>query len=101
MVFYMEWPKDVFDYMGTERALDTLAKGVAADSGGKLVEQRVIELDGIPGIEVKVDVPNTGRMTARVFQSGMRSYQVSIGMPSAKAASSEIREFLDSFRIDK
>jgi hypothetical protein len=101
MVFYMDWPKEIHERLGTEGALDTLAKGVVADSGGRLVEQRVIKSDDIPGIEIKVDVPNTGRMTARVFQYGTRSYQVSVGMPTAKAASNEIRDFLDSFHIEK
>jgi hypothetical protein len=101
MVFYVDWSKDLYEQVGTERLLDTLANGVAADSGGKLVAKRAITLGNVPGFEVTVDVPNTGRITARVFQSGNRSYQASIGMPLAKVESNEIQEFLDSFRIDK
>jgi hypothetical protein len=81
--------------------LDLAATGVAVDSKGQLREKFAIKLDGIPGVEVKVDSPQAGRVSARVFLAGRRWYQVMVAVPPAKVFSNEGRQFLDSFRIQK
>jgi uncharacterized protein (TIGR03067 family) len=100
-VMYLDYPKAFVRNLGTNKLLDILASGVAADAKGSLLEKRKISLAGVPGAEVKVKVPNTGIITARVFATRNRGYQVTAAMPSAKASSWDVQRFLDSFQLLK
>jgi hypothetical protein len=101
MVYYMDIPEPAVKGLGTEKLIDSFVQDVAVSANGTLVDKRKIVINGHPGAEVKVKVPNTGIITARVFLVGNRCYHVSAAMPSAKASSEEVRKFLDSFQLFK
>jgi hypothetical protein len=98
-VLYSDFSDDIVKKHGTEKLVDTLAKSVAADAKGSIQEQHKTSLGNVRGAEVKVGVPNTGIITARVFLSGNRGYQVVAAMPSEKATSEDVKRFLDSFQL--
>ncbi len=100
-VWYMDIPNEVLANGGKAEFFDLCAQGVAQEARGTLVEKRNIHLNQIPGVEVKVDVPNTGPVTARLFLSDSRLYQVAIGLPMQKADSGESESFLNSFEIHR
>jgi hypothetical protein len=100
-VLYLDFPETSVSNLGPDKLVDILASGVASDAKGTIQERRMVALGEAPGAEVKVSVPNTGVITARVFLSGGRGYQVIVAMPSAKASSGDVQRFLDSFQLLK
>ena len=92
------WAVSMFVYSKVvPRDNDTNARGAVAANKGNLVSQRPITQSGVPGREIRIEVPQSGVLRLRFFRIGERFYQVVFsGKPGT--ATSDVDAFLDSFR---
>jgi hypothetical protein len=100
-VLYLDFPEASVKKLGPSKLVDIMVTDVVTAAKGTIVERHNIELGGTPGAEVKGNSPKAGIITARVFLSGSRGYEITAAMPSARASSPEVQRFLDSFQLLK
>ncbi|MFT3880350.1 MAG: hypothetical protein QM703_11900 [Gemmatales bacterium] len=79
---------------------DNARNGSIARSGGKLVSEKDIELDKVPGRETIVTVKDAGFVKARVYVHNERQYAVMIASPNEKELDDEnAKKFFESFKL--
>jgi hypothetical protein len=87
---------------GIKKALENARRGAEASTRGKPIDKdKPITLDGHPGLEFQLDVPNLGIYRSRVYIVGDRFYQVSILGPKEVATGPQADMVLDSFKLMK
>jgi hypothetical protein len=104
MVIRSELPPDAVAG-GAKMTLDEARERGVQKSGGTLREEREIVLDGHPGREMVLDLPDSqvrggGIYRARIYLVGRTHYQVLAMAPKARERSEEINAFLNSFRLE-
>lgn len=71
-----------------------------AGEGAELVYEKDISIDGNPGLEFRINVPDpAGVYTARMYVVGDRLYQVLAMSPAGVNADEAVFKFLDSFEL--
>lgn len=79
---------------------DNARNGSIARSGGKLVSEKDIELDKVPGRESIVTVKGAGFVKAHVYVHNNRQYAVMIASPNEKELDDgNANKFFESFKL--
>jgi hypothetical protein len=65
----------------------------------KLLAEREVTADGIPGKEVTLETTDNLRITARAFYRGKRLYQAVVATPAAAPQPDDTARFLESLKI--
>jgi hypothetical protein len=85
-----------------EHLLDSARDGCLAKVQGKLVSEQKITLDGNPGREIKLELPEQkGLMRDRVYLARARLYQVMVVGKPWFVNSADADQFLNSFKLIK
>src|SRR5215471_17233028 len=89
---------------GPKKVLDEARDQGVKKAGATLREEKAIELDGHPGREMVLDVPESrtrpaGIYRSRVYLVGRTHYSVIAFSSKSGDRSKEITSFLDSFRL--
>lgn len=94
-VGYADLPK------GKPFDLHEAVRGTAMGVGGKVLVQRPCTLDGIKGSEFEIEVtkPDNGFAAGRIYVTKGRYYQILAIGNSTRLDSSDVQEFLDSFKF--
>jgi hypothetical protein len=105
MVIRSELPPDAVAG-GPKKTLDDARDNGVRNSGGKLREEKEIELGGHPGREIILDLPDSrvrggGIYRSRSYLVGTTHYQVITVSPKAAARPDEMTAFLKSFRLNE
>lgn len=86
------------EHVGADLILDGAANGL----GGKILNQRKIQINGHPGREVTAEVLQNGVtlvLTDRIYVVKSRMYQVIVAGVKGKEPPAPYAQFLDSFRV--
>lgn len=89
---------------GTKKTLDEARDSGVKNSRGTLKEEKEIEMDGYPGRELVLDLPDSrvrggGFYRSRIYLVGQTHYQVATMWPKSGARPDETTAFLNSFRL--
>jgi TM2 domain-containing membrane protein YozV len=104
LVGYSDYPDKIIASASSEQLLDNAIRGGMGNTGGILVGQESIAIDGYPGKEISFRVPSSrqmpggGKGMARYYLMGNRLYQVLI-VTGADRDRKDFVRFLDSFRL--
>jgi|GEM_PF-2046528 hypothetical protein len=97
-VVYCEYPQDALFCIAPEKYLNRAGDQMVRKMNGNLINESQILLDGFPGREIKISVPN-GILHLKLFAVGKRSYQIyAVGLNNS-ASHTDARKFLTSFRL--
>src|SRR5262245_17563822 len=98
---FCDFPVAVKD-VPVDKFFDASREGALRNLQGKLESERKIKLNGHPGREQAIKLPEDGKIfRARVYLVGQRMYQVVILAPKDVAFSKEADTFFDSFKLAK
>ena len=104
-VSYGDYPEAIIEKAGVQVMLDGACKGMARNIHGRLSSETNITLEGYPGREILIDVPDwEGRemtLKARLFLVKNRLYQILWVAPKGKASVKEMDNFLQSLKLLK
>jgi ABC-type glycerol-3-phosphate transport system substrate-binding protein len=101
VVAYSDYPMDVVQSKGAQIILDGARDGAVTNTGGTLLEEQDIEIQGYPGRQLKVKSPDgEGIAQARMYLVGNRLYQIFVASPTADSGSPDIPKYLESFRLN-
>ena len=95
-VLYNDLPGKVTD---PEKALDDGCAGAVRSSGGSLLAEKKISLDGYPGREIRIKTRDNIIYTARIYVVGQRFYQTIVTVPEGMDISKAMKKFMDSFKL--
>ena len=95
-VRYNDLPGKVAD---PEKALDDGCAGAVRSSGGMLLTEKKISLDGYPGREIRIKTRDNIIYTARIYVVGQRFYQTIVTVPEGMDISKAMKKFMDSFKL--
>ena len=99
-VVYCEYPQDALFCMAPEKYLNTASDQMVRKMNGDLISESQILLDGFPGKEIKMTIPN-GILHLKLYAVGKRSYQIYAVALDDSACHADARKFLTSFRLLK
>lgn len=100
MAGYSDFPKQLIKASPPATLLKGGRDGAVANVGGKLLGDKMITLDGHPGIEFDFEVQSKGiRSRARVYLVDNRLYQTVVYQSQALWSEKQADRFLDSFRL--
>jgi hypothetical protein len=75
--------------------------GALKSSKGKLVEEKDITLDGVPGREFTIELPDKNRMRCRSYLAGKRVVTLQVvGKDLESVRSTDAVKFFESLRIN-
>ena len=97
-VVYCEYPQDALFCKAPEKYLTTASDQMVRKMNGDLTSESQILLDGFPGREIKMTVPN-GILHLKLYAVGKRSYQIYAVALNDSASHTDARRFLSSFRL--
>ena len=105
MIGYSDYPEDIIKQNDPQKLLDGGRDGAVSNVNGKLDSELKIDLDGNPGralvISAKAGNDQDATIKARIYLVGNRLYQVMMVAPKGEVSSSEMDEFLKSFKLLK
>lgn len=74
--------------------------GMVSNTEGKLLSETTIDMDGIPGREVRIGLGNeAGVLTARLYLSHNKSYVLVVVTGAENDRNTSIARFFNSFRV--
>jgi hypothetical protein len=77
-------------------------QGAVQSSRGKLVAEKALALDGMPGREFVVELPDKEALHSRVYLAGKRAIILQVfGKDKDAVCSKDSMQFLDSLKISK
>ena len=105
VVAYMDYPSSSVK-ASSDMVLDFAANGAVSNSGATMVSKKSISIDGIPGREVEMTVPDSkvpggGRAIARIYWAAPRLYMMFVGGHESSEVFTTRAKFLDSFKLQK
>ena len=100
MASFNDYTSEFIKNSNEKDLLDGARDGAVANVQGKLLSELIIELNNIPGREIKIETAD-GKNTIiqRVYLAGSRLYQVSVVTPKTQSFDKNINKYLDSFKI--
>ena len=99
-VVYCEYPQDALFCIAPEKYLNTASDQMVRKMNGDLISESQILLDGFPGKEIKMTIPN-GILHLKLYAVGKRSYQIYAVALNDSASHADALKFLTSFRLLK
>jgi hypothetical protein len=102
-VSYYDFPPDYVGKVGTDEIFNQRLKGMMGSLRGKLLNEKIISLDGNPGREIEVSADTqegVHLLISHLFLVGNRIYHIMITSPNSVADSSDIK-CLNSFKLLK
>ena len=97
-VVYCEYPQDALFSRAPEKYLNTASDQMLRKMNGILINESDIRLDGYPGREIRMSVPN-GILQMKLYAVGNRSYQIYAVSLDGSGSTVDARRFLASFRL--
>ena len=97
-VVYCEYPQDALFCIAPEKYLNTASGQMARKMKGTLLSESPIHLDGFPGREIRMSLPN-GILHLKLYAVGQHSYQIYAVILDNKGSPSDAHKFLASFRL--
>ena len=98
-VGFADQPKGAAGQRPATKILDESRDVSVVDLKGKLVSETPITLQGYPGRELTVSVPNNYMVRMRIYVVGQRKYSLMIVALAKNIDSPEARKFFESFQI--
>lgn len=99
---YSDYPAELIQSKGIETVLNNARDGAIANTEGKLIEEKVFDLNGYPGRFLTVASPDgSGIAQAKLVLVGTRLYQVFVAGPEDQQNAPEISTYMDSFKLLK
>ena len=102
IVSYSDYPEEMVKQNSPQKSLDGSRDGEVRNMG-KLILEKNLSLDGHPGrelvIEGKTSDGHEATSKTRIFLVGNRLYQVIFAAPRGEVSSSEMDDFLESFKL--
>lgn len=101
-VAYFDVPQEYTDVVGSSIILDGVRDGALANVQGNLLTEEIISLDGHPGRSITASVQADGQdviMRIKIYVVDTRVYQVYWAGPSDERYSSDVDNFLESFKL--
>jgi hypothetical protein len=102
LVGYGDYPESLVRNADVSAMLDGARDGALANSGGTLIAEQQIQLQGYPGRELWIEATvegEKGLARARMYLVGARLYQVLVGGSNAHFSESAAETFLNSFLL--
>jgi hypothetical protein len=99
-VMYSDYPADVIAQSNPQTMFNNARDNMLKNQSGKLLNERAISLNGHPGKELKVSLPNNIIMIARMYLVKQRLYQAIAGTSPDRQSSPDINRFLDSMKLN-
>jgi hypothetical protein len=92
--------------MSASTSLDAAAQGAVHHSGAELVSKKSITLDGYPGLELDMNIPEEkvpggGQAACRIIWVAPRMYIVCVGGSNSSDIYSTRTKYFDSFKLRK
>lgn len=97
-VVYCEYPQDALFCRAPEKYLNTASDQMVRKMNGTLISETDIRLDGFPGREIRMRVPN-GILHLKLYAVGKHSYQIYAVALDNNGSYADARKFLASFRL--
>lgn len=98
IVMYSDYPEAVTK-TPVESLLDGGRNGALASTKGTLINEQNLSLDGFPGREINVNLPDRGLMKLRVFMVRQRLFQVMAMGTKEIIEHEDTAKYLASFRL--
>lgn len=100
VVSFADYPEEHVRARGPAELLDGARDGAVANLQGRLLTELLIEHEGHPGREFRIEVPGgTATSQVRMFLVENRLYQMVVVTPREQAFSEDVARFLDSFGL--
>jgi hypothetical protein len=103
IVTYAEYPADKFEANNkeaTDQYLRGTIDGMVRNTEGKLLSETTIDMDGIPGREVRISLAEgMGVLTSRVYLNRNKSYTLAVVTEAANDQNTSIGRFFNSFQL--
>jgi hypothetical protein len=102
LVKYSDFPQLANGQGDAQAALDSARKVILATSGGELLKEEQITLDGHPGRSMWIEARAEGYTMSLVYRTyvvGPRMYQIMIAGPQGQVDGAVATEFLNSFKL--
>jgi hypothetical protein len=104
-VTYVDLPEAAAEALKTPEAVEIVLAATrdasVKEMKGKLLEDKKVKLGGVPGMDFKVELPESKIMRNQMYISGTRLYQVMIVGSKDFVGGGESDKFLKSFKIEK
>jgi hypothetical protein len=98
-IAYCDYPDSFVAATDPKQILAGAADGAVHNIQGKLLGETSIDMNGIPGTELKIETPQKMVLKSRIYFAGKRLFQImAIGKPD-HAFDKELTEVFDSFKI--
>ncbi len=97
-VVYCEYPQDALFCKAPEKYLNNAGDQMAREMNGTMISESPIRLDGFPGREIRMTLPN-GILHLKLYAVGRRSYQVYAVSLDNNGSHFDAQKFLASFRL--
>ncbi len=104
-VAYSDYPEEMIQESKPNDVLNGAVKGALANTNGKLLSSVLGQMQNVPGVEFKGEIPPrdgqnpSASIQGRMFLKGPRLYQVFCIVSTGKEAPAQIDRFLNSFRF--
>jgi hypothetical protein len=102
LVGYSDYPDSVVETRSAEEILNSARDGSLAALEGKLLSEESITCEEYPGKMVKIE-PKDGTLLyqSRIYLVKGRVYQTAVISSVEKAGIDEVKNFMDSFRLNR
>jgi hypothetical protein len=102
VVAYSDYPSDFVQNNGAKKILEGARDGALSNTGGKLLEETSLDLNGDPGLGLKVESPDGKNLAqAKMYMVGTRLYQIFVAGPKDEEGSPDIQKYFESFKLNK
>ncbi len=103
LVNYTEYPDSLFAGASEEKITKMLrgsVDGMLSNVEGKLISEKVIELNGFPGREIKASIQNaTAIINVRFYLVRNKMYLIETITDATKDSNQSMSKFLNSFKL--
>jgi hypothetical protein len=99
-VIYSDYPANLTAQSDPQTMFNHARDVILKNQSGKLLSERFISLNGYPGKELKVSLPNNIITIERMYLVKQRLYQAIVGTSPDRQSSPDINRFLDSMKLN-
>ncbi|MBF0105900.1 MAG: hypothetical protein HQM16_11295 [Deltaproteobacteria bacterium] len=104
VVMYIDYPPEMIKLTDPQVMLDGAKTGALENTGGKLISEKVVSLDGHPGRIVAVAVnkgTEEGVIKTHLYLVNNRLYQIMAAGLKKNIETKEVEDYLSSFKLVK
>jgi hypothetical protein len=99
MVMYLAFPVAVTMAGDMQKAMSTMATGIAQRTKGTITSEKPVVVLGLPGTEYEIKMGIPGRIRMRTVESHGTIYLIAAGWPDGKESFKDEEKFFDSFQL--